>query len=215
MNSSPKLQKTPSPANKPIVAVDIDDVIASHALAFIEYSNQKYGTHLTVDNYQDHWSEVWKANHQETLKRAVEYHESGFIATYGTINGAFETLNKLKDRYILKILTTRRSSINKLTRTWIEEYYPGIFSDIIFSGFFDNPTKQSIHMTKAELAKQIKTNYLIDDQLKHCLAAAEAEIKALLFGDYPWNQASKLPKGVIRVKNWQKVLEYFENEKGR
>lgn len=117
--------------HKPVIAVDIDDVIAAHALGFVEWSNQKYGTHLTVDDYQDHWSEVWKVEREETERRAVEYHESGHIATYGTIEGAKEALEKLKERFRLVVLT-RRNSINQLTKEWIEKYYPGIFDEMIF-----------------------------------------------------------------------------------
>ena len=39
-------------------------------------------------------------------------------------------------------------------------------------------------LTKGMLAKEIKADYLIDDQLKHCSAAAELGIPALLFGVY-------------------------------
>jgi len=207
------LPKMPKPANKPVIAVDIDDVIAAHAPAFIAYTNEKWGTHLTINDYQDHWGEVWKVDFEEREKRAEEYHRTDYIGTYGVIGGASATLGKLRDKYKLVILTTRRRSIEQLTRDWIEKYYPGIFDDVVFAGFFDNPTRSSIHMTKGELAEQIGAGYLIDDQLKHCLAATEAGIKALLFGDYPWNQTDNLPEDITRVRNWQEVLEYF-NEKG-
>jgi uncharacterized HAD superfamily protein len=196
-------------STRQIIAVDIDDVIAAHAPAFVEYSNKKYGTHLTLDDYQDHWGKVWKVDYSETENRAVEYHKSGFIATYGVEDGALDVLKKLKSKFRLIILSTRRQSINQLTYNWIDKYYPGIFDDIIFAGFFDNPTENSINMTKAELAKQIRADYLIDDQLKHCKAAADIDIKVLLFGDYPWNQDEELPSNIKRVKNWQEVLNYF------
>jgi len=197
--------------SKPIIAVDIDDVIAANARGFIEYSNKKYGTHLTVDDYQDHWGEVWKIDHKETERRAVEYHESGHIATYGTIEGAREVLEELKGRFTLVVLTTRRNSINQLTRDWINKYYPDTFDKFVFSGFFDSPTEKSIQMTKGELAKRIGTNYLIDDQLKHVQSAAELGIKGLLFGEYSWNKFEKLPPDVTRVKNWEEVRKYFTN----
>lgn len=195
---------------KPTIVVDIDDVIAAHAAAFVEYSNKKYGTHLTVNDYQDHWVEVWKIDEQETEKRALEYHASGHIKTYGTIPDAKEALEKLKDKFRLIILTTRRNSINQLTREWIDKYYPNIFEDIIFSGFFDSVTKESIKMTKGELAKKIGADYLIDDQLKHVKAAVEIGIKGLLFGEYSWNSPAVLPENVVRVKNWQEILNFFK-----
>lgn len=196
-------------AFKPIIAVDIDDTIAANAVGFVEYSNKKYGTHLTIDDYQDHWGEAWKTEHEETERRALEYHASGHIATYKTIDEAYEVLKKLKERFTLVVLTTRRNSINELTREWIGKYYPNIFDKFVFSGFFDNPTSESIKMTKGELTKQIGAEYLIDDQLKHVEAAAALGIEGLLFGEYSWNKSKKLPSNVTRVKNWEEVGKYF------
>lgn len=65
-------------------------------------------------------------------------------------------------------------------------------------------------MTKGELAKSIGADYIIDDQIKHVLAAAELGIRGILFGDYAWNKADVLPDNVTRVNDWQEVLNYFE-----
>ncbi|HLA48993.1 MAG TPA: hypothetical protein VJY84_00415, partial [Candidatus Saccharimonadales bacterium] len=62
---------------------------------------------------------------------------------------------------------------------------------------------------KAEVCREIGADYLVDDQPKHCLAAADAGITALLFGDYKWTRVNNLPKNVIKVRNWPAVLEYF------
>jgi len=199
-----------SSSSKPVIAVDIDDVIAASALGFIEYSNKKYGTHLTIDDYQDHWDKVWKTEYEESERRAVEYHESGHMATYGIIEGAHEVLKELKERFTLVVLTTRRNSINQLTKEWISKYYPDIFDTFIFSGFFDSATEKSVHMTKGELAKRAGVNYLIDDQLKHVQSATEIGIKGLLFGEYAWNRTEVLPPNVTRVKNWEEVRKYFK-----
>jgi uncharacterized HAD superfamily protein len=198
--------------DKPTIAVDIDDCIAANALGFIAYSNEKYGTHLSIEDYQDHWGEVWKTEFAETERRASEYHASGHIASYTTIEGAFDVLTKLKERFRLAVLTTRRTSINELTKGWLEKNYPNIFDDIVFSGFFDNPSEESLKRTKGELAKELGASYIIDDQLKHVLAAAELGIKGILFGDYSWNRAEALPQNVSRVHNWKEVLEYFDTQ---
>lgn len=199
----------PSKVIRNVIAVDIDDVIAAHAPAFVEYSNNIYGTSLTIDDYHDHWGRVWKVDHEEYEIRADEYHRSGYITTYGVVDGAYEVLNKLKSNYSLVILSARRQSVNQFTYDWVEKYFPSIFDDIIFAGFFDKTSNKSWKMTKASHAKKIRAEYLIDDQLKHCEAAAKQGIKSLLFGNYPWNQSNSLPSNVKRIKNWQEVLEYF------
>src|SRR6266568_4201183 len=125
--------------SKPVLAIDIDDVIAENASAFIDYSNKNFGSHLTIDDYQEHWGEIWKSEYEETEKRALEYHQSGQLAKYKVIDGAKEALEKLKGHFKLVLLTTRRSSVNQLTKNWIEKLYPNIFDDIVFTGFFDAP----------------------------------------------------------------------------
>ncbi len=167
---------------KPIIAIDIDDVIAANAKGFVEYSNRCYGTKLTVEDYDDRWALVWQVEHDEAERRAVEYHASGHIGTYDYIDGAYAVLKKLSESFKLIVITARRNTVSQLTHDWIDKYYPSIFEDIIFAGFFDTATPESLKMTKAELAKKHLADYLVDDQLKHCLAASEIGITALLFG---------------------------------
>ncbi len=50
-------------------------------------------------------------------------------------------------------------------------------------------------------------SFLIDDHLHHALTVAECDINVLLFGDYPWNQASHLPDTIRRVRDWHEVAE--------
>jgi hypothetical protein len=54
--------------------------------------------------------------------------------------------------------------------------------------------------------------YIIEDMPGHAFECAEAGIKTVLFGDYPWNKADKLPAGVTRCSDWPAVLEYFRTQ---
>ncbi|MCX6716295.1 MAG: hypothetical protein NT077_04795 [Candidatus Taylorbacteria bacterium] len=195
---------------KPIIAIDIDDVIAANAPAFIEFSNQRFGTHLTTDDYHERWAELWKVDHEEAERRSSEFHESGHVYTYKVIPGAQEVLKDLKIRFKLVLITSRRLSIEKLTRSWIEKYYSEIFDDVVFAGFFDTPGKDRLKLTKASLAKNAEADFLIDDQLKHVEAAASIGIKGLLFGEYSWNKKEELSLNVVRVRDWNEILEYFK-----
>jgi hypothetical protein len=80
---------------------------------------------------------------------------------------------------------------------------------------WDVITKDSIHQTKGELLKSLGAQYHIDDQPKHCISALQQGIQPLLFGDYSWNRSVELPEGIVRVKNWQEVTEYFNAERKR
>ncbi len=195
--------------SKPVIAIDIDDVLSLNAEGFAKWSNERFGTHISVDDYQEHWAEVWKVQIEEAQRRADEFHSSNNVGGYKVVPGAKEALLKLKEKFDLILLTSRRSSIAEFTREWIDINYPGIFKDCIFCGFFDVKGIERLKLTKAELVKQVNASYFIDDQLKHVEAAASLDIPCLLFGDYAWNQKENLPQNITRVKNWAEILKYF------
>lgn len=195
------------------IAVDIDDVLALSAKDFIAFTNQRWGTNLTIDDFDEHWAKVWQVDHEEELKRKDEFLSSGIIKNYDHFPEAIEVLKALKKNYKLVVLTSRVKALNQDTQNWINKNFKGLFSEIHLSGIWDDPNQLSIekiHYTKAEVFRKIGADYLIDDQLKHCIGVSKAGMPALLFGDYAWNQTeSKLPKNITRVKDWYEVLEYF------
>jgi 5'(3')-deoxyribonucleotidase len=198
--------------NKPIIAVDIDDVLAANADGFTAYSNQKWGTSLSPSDYQEHWSEMWGLDHNETDRRAVEFHASGVIGTYEHYPDALHALRQLIKSYDLIIITSRRVSVMNETLDWLDRYFHDLFTAVHFAGIYDTGRLDDgrFAKTKLDVVQAQKVNYLIDDQIKHCTAVAEAGVNAVLFGDYPWNQVNVLPNRVTRCKDWAAVLEYFD-----
>lgn len=197
---------------KKTIAVDIDDVLALGAYGFVKFSNETWGTNLTVEDYDERWAIMWQVDHEEEKKRAQEIYQSGIVEHFGHFEEAVDVLLYLKKRYKLVITTSRVHKVKDYTIRWIEKNFKDIFEEIHLAGLYDKLTPNSHRLTKADLVKSIGANYLIDDHPKHCNAAAGVGIKAFLFGDYRWNRDEKIASGVQRVKDWQEVLEYFENE---
>ena len=138
------------------------------------------------------------------------------MCEYSSDDTARDVLSRLKERYRLVILTSRRIQMRDDTIQWLTQHYEGIFkeSDVYFAGIWDRITQDSHIQTKAEMAQLIGADYLIDDQLKHVFGVADAGIKGVLFGDYTWNQYDgALPQLVTRVNGWSGVEEYFEHER--
>ena len=200
---------------KKVIAVDIDDVLADNAQGFIEFSNRQWGTSLTIHDYTEHWAELWQCDMDEVLRRSKIFHDSDAMARYAHKPEAEPVLRNLVEDYTLVNTTSRKSLTAGITRTFIETNYGGIFSAIHHAGFFDDDTNIGLHETKADLCMRIGASYLIDDQLKHCRAAANVGITAVLFGDYPWNRTSDLPPGVARAHDWDEVQEFFEKERSK
>ncbi|HSX18161.1 MAG TPA: HAD hydrolase-like protein [Candidatus Saccharimonadales bacterium] len=206
----------PKPTNKPIIAVDVDDVLAAENEGIRQFINQTYGHSYTAQDflvegeYNGYWEHLWQLDKEEALKRFDAFLNSSIKDNLKVVEGAIEAIEKLKRRYELIVVTSRYGRQLTTTEPWLEGHFPKTFSQVAFVATWSKDKKVS----KAVVSKEIGADYLIDDNFEHCELAAKEGITALLFGDYGWNRSKKLPVGVIRAKNWQEVLEYFENEKG-
>ena len=195
--------------SKKIIAVDLDDVVAANAEGFVKFSNERWGTNLRPEDFHEDLGSLWSVDQDTVAQRMLEFCEAEIVREYGHFADALPVLKKLKQNYTLLLVTSRRKMLMKATADWVDMYLPDIFTSIHHAGIFDNLEKGSHTLTKAEILKDLGANYLIDDQLKHCVAAAKAGILALLFGDYVWNQSNSLPERVTRTKDWEVVAEYF------
>lgn len=194
-----------------MIAVDIDDVLASSAAAWVIYSNAQWGTNLTIEDYDEDWAKMWGVDHEEAARRALQINTSGLVGTYEDFREAKAVLERLAARYRLVITSSRVEYQRADTLEWLEKRFGGVFEAIHFGGFYDNWQPDSVKHTKAGLLQSIGADYLIDDQPKHCLAAAAVGVEALLFGEYAWSRrVDNLPTGVTRCKDWVAVGKYFD-----
>lgn len=196
---------------KQVIAVDIDDVLAASAEGWIEFSNQKWGTNLTIEDYDEDWSKMWGVDRAEEKIRSQAVYDAVIIRDFKHHDAALPVLQKLAKRYELVIATSRVQAMHTETLEWLDKHYAGIFSGFHRSGLFDVLTPDSHKGTKAEMIKKIGADYLIDDQPKHCLAVAELGIETILFGDYSWNRdIGPLPPRVTRCHDWSAIERYFD-----
>lgn len=195
---------------KKVIAVDIDDVIVSESRSIIEYSNKHWGHNLDFDDYDENWQAMWGVDHDELLARAAELHRPGMQTSYPLKHGSKKSLTQLKKKYKLVALTSRRKVVQEETVEWINQILPGVFEKIYFTGFWDTGKPGGHLLTKGDLAKDLKVDYLIDDQPKHCISADELGIRSILFGDHRVQREFCGSKTIVLCKNWQAVLEFFD-----
>jgi 5'(3')-deoxyribonucleotidase len=151
---------------------------------------------------------VWRGGPveaEQVFKKYIKY-SSIDIAP---LKGAQKVLHTLSGSYDIVVMTSRDMSNFPKTNEWITHHFPEIFKDVHLLG---NAQDSIEFQHKAKVCKDIGVYCLIDDHLSHVLEANELGMKTLLFGDYPWNQMDKLPKGMKRAKDWGEVLEYFDGE---
>jgi uncharacterized HAD superfamily protein len=203
---------TQNPENKPVIAVDIDDVLVPHVQDLISWHNREYGTHMDLMHYHSRNPKDWGSDTiEEAIKRVQRFFTHPDFINAKPMGNAAEVLAKLSGSYKLIVITSRDNIIEGVTNEWLDRHFPQIFKEAHFTARFNLEGKSG---KKSAVALSAKAEYLIDDTLENALEGAEAGVKILLFGDYPWNQIDKLPNGVTRVNNWQEVLEYFDAAAG-
>ena len=194
------------------IAIDIDDVLSASAAGFSAYSNRRWGTTTKPEDYTEAWADFWQVPVEVAVARADDFHKTDAIYYYDHFKEAPSVLRSLRKRFDLVIVTSRREVLKPLTDKWLEERFSGIFNEVHYVGIWDTDdhTHHKLNQTKAEFCREIGALYLIDDQVKHCVAAHEAGITSLLFGDYAWSRNDTVPKGVVRVADWAAVERFFD-----
>lgn len=201
--------------SKPVIAIDVDDVLSSQIDAFIEFSNKNFGTNLGIQDFQDpgeywsYYSKVWKLSKEEGDLRFRQFLEEGYPTRQLISDGTKQAIAQLKEHFELEIVTSRHAEISEPTKKWLLENFPDTFKGIHFTTLWGAANQR---VTKAIICQDIGASYLIDDNAEHCNLAAEAGVKSLLFGEWGWNIYQDLHRGVTRVNDWQGVLDYFEHE---
>lgn len=202
------------------IAVDIDDVLSPFTESFCNYHNATYGSNLSIDDFKvpgDYWGyyEGVLANVLKNPDGVDEYKRRfwEYLETDRHMRGqpisqeGKDCLYKLKEHYNLEIVTARDGAIKQGTIEWIKEELPDLFSAVHFNASWKQEGEK---ITKAKLCQEIGADYIIDDSVEHCNAAAECGITAILFGEYGWNAYQKVHEKVIRVSGWAEVLDFFQ-----
>lgn len=193
--------------SKPVLAVDIDEVLAPFVEELARHHNNLHQTELELKHFfsYDFWH-VWGGTRDEAIAKVRYFHDSGASSDVKPFPEALAALRQIKNQYDLQIVTSRQLEYEELTRRWLERNFAGVFS----AAHFGNHYQEDITIkptNKSDLCKSIGANWLVDDSLVYARECAGKGIKVLLFGDYPWNQADELPEGVTRVKDWDEVLK--------
>ena len=195
----------PQPAaSKPVLAIDIDEVLMPFMEGFFKYQNTKFGTDFKITSTMPyHSAHQFIGDTVEQFQRKLDgFIESDLYRKSFPIQGAQTAVEKLKDRYQLVIVTARPATVRELTEDWVRNHFPETFTDVYFVPWVEDrvPDKQG---SLVSLGAEI----LVDDNLSHIEEAVGGNVRGILFGDYPWNQTDTLPSGVTRAKTWSEVEE--------
>lgn len=189
------------------IAVDIDEVLYPFVDSLIEYLDAHHHAKMKVDDFTVYsFKDIWRGGPVEADELFEQYKQYAGLEIM-PIKGAAKALHELSEKYEVIVLTARDISNFPKTHAWLEHHFPSIFKDVHLLGNSNDSQKWT---PKEEVCIKLGVSWMIDDNLDTILKVHEAGVGALLFGDYRWNQVEKVPSGIIRVKDWQEVLEYFD-----
>lgn len=203
-----------SKSAKPIIALDIDDVVANVIDSVRLWANEVTGLSLgseayhTDDDYWHYFDSIWERHgvSDRINFTAVLEGMANDQSNVAVVEGARETIQALKQRYELVFITSRPSYQQKETRRWLNERIdPTIPMYMAYNPMVDHEAR-----SKGEICAELGVSVLIDDNISNCESALEYGVDAVLFGAYGWND--KAPGHIKRCGSWNEVAEYLLHE---
>ncbi|KAK0208395.1 hypothetical protein DFS33DRAFT_1411819 [Desarmillaria ectypa] len=171
----------------PVIAVDLDDVLAQTNHIVADWHNEVYGTRMDISHfyYYYYWKNPFWGTPKQTFDKIKEFYQTPRIFQANPVPGAREGTLSLKDMgFKLIIVTARAPDTADESWTW--------FKDPHKTGH-EIVTK----LSKAQVCADLNARVLIDDSSENALQCATAMPVAtcvLLFGDYEWNKRISGPE---------------------
>lgn len=191
--------------SKEVIATDIDEVLFPFVEEFSVWHNEEYGTDISPEAFHTYDFELVLQESVPEMIHRVDTFLAKDHSHVAPLDNAKEAIARLGDHYGVKAVTARHPRHETATQCYLTAHFKEIFGLTLVG----HPRTIETVVTKAEICRQIGAIALIDDSLDHVTVCAQEGIDGLLFGDYPWNRYTGLPKRVQHTRNWQEVLDYF------
>lgn len=184
------------------IGIDIDEVIVEFIEGFLDYINLKNKTSFGREEITDYhlWNTPIHSSKEESIREAMEFQNSEFFDKINLVENAKESLTELFESYEIFFITSRPEEIKDKTFNFLKKHFPENSFNIVHSGeIFKGKTK-------AEICKSLGILEMIEDNADYALNCAENGIKTFIL-DKPWNQNFVEHENIIKVKNWNEILE--------
>lgn len=192
--------------DRPLIAVDIDDVLFPFVPGIATYHNDLKGTTLSPQDFHSYnFMEVWGGDEQET-NTIVDNFMMGDNLHLQPVEGAKQALTRLNQDYDIVLVTARNEVFETATVTWLREHLPDLFRHVIFAG---NQYDGRPHRTKGSICTELDAQLLIDDHPRNIMSAAECGIDGILFGIHAWSVLDAPNSKVTACRDWSAVLEFI------
>jgi uncharacterized HAD superfamily protein len=185
------------------IAIDLDEVMACLLESVNDYYNKKNKTNFKVkDFYTYDWWSVWNISQEEAIEEFFIFMKSNLSKQIKPVKDAIESINILKDKFEIIVITARQEEFKEQTEEWIKKHFPGLEQSVYFTNVYSRSFKPS---KKSDVALKLGVNTIIEDQVVHAYDCANKGIKVILL-DSPWNQDVS-GKNIERVYSWDEIIK--------
>lgn len=177
------------------MGIDLDDVLMDFNGALNVFYNALYNTSHKVEDITTYdYSLFWGIPLEKTFEIIEQFYVSIDHKRALPKKGAVKALNMLKKDFHLVVITARSPDFKEVVERWINLHFPKTFENIYFSH------------KKSETCEELGVELFIDDALHNALDVGRPDRPVYLF-DAPWNQNTDLPEYIIRVREWDEIVE--------
>jgi 5'(3')-deoxyribonucleotidase len=192
--------------SKPIIGVDLDDVIYPFTTEFMKFVNKQLGVDKTIKNCLVYSLAVTYGIPEQQIYDFIALFMNTRAAKNALpIPGARTSLKTLKEHYDVHIVTARPETLNKDTRNWLDKDFKDLYSDIHYCSFYSLGDKKEVKLSKTDVCKQLNAFCLVDDNVWNATEFHRAGFLGILFGNYPWQSSAE--RDIVKASNWAEVKQ--------
>jgi 5'(3')-deoxyribonucleotidase len=187
-----------------VIAVDCDDVLVSTTPFLVDAYNKTYGTNAGLAQARDASAEVWGDEEDVVLRNWAALCETDEYKSLSPDPREATILRELAKHHELHLITARKPEERAFTQQMLDRELKGVFSSMEFVGWTGS---------KGEVCKRLGADVLIDDNAGHLHDAIEQGMPkdgAILFGDYPWNEADNSHEDLTHCFDWDAVKNVID-----
>ena len=177
---------------KPILAVDADDVFWDFNGRYVLSHNRIHGTSFALEDiYTFDMVKMYNLPLTVLLKNVytLVHEEHDSIVPYADSIQSFERLSTMYD---LHIVTSRAESARDITEAAFEKHAPGLFDDFHFTNGFSQAGAE-VKLTKLEVCRRIGAIALVEDAPTNAVCVADGGIPVYM-PQRAWNSFKHHPE---------------------
>lgn len=182
---------------KPLIAVDLDDVI-------FDCNGMLQVILLKEFGFAGTYSEFIKLN-PGMVGVAFEFLYGKYHQDSLSADGSFEALSSIAVFYRMIVITGRSEAVREQTIKWLESNFPGLFKEVYFTNSF-LAAESMARIEKHEICANLGIRTIIEDSHEVAVSAASNNMNVLLI-DRPWNREVPQHPNIYRAKGWKDVYE--------